>query len=139
MASSIKKLILVSLTCIFSLLSSHAMAACTITSEIISADCSGTTTWSTGNITINSGVTVSDYIFNNSAVGTFVNNGILFGSLMALYNVDGGAITEIINNGTIGSTASNKLAIYNVFDSRITKLTNNGTLLGGQSILWRNF
>jgi outer membrane autotransporter protein len=108
------------------------MAACTITSEIISADCSGTTTWSTGNITINSGVTVSDYIINiNNAVGTFVNNGILFGSPPALYNVLGGSITEIINNGTIGSTSGNRLAIYNVFNSTITKLTNNGTLIGG--------
>lgn len=131
MASSIKKLILLSITCIFSLLGSHAMAACIITSEIISANCSGSTDWTTGNITVNSGVTITDKIVNSSnTVGTFINNGTISGGSDAILNLNG-TILSIINNGSMGSTNANTDAIYNVFNSTITTLTNNGTLLGG--------
>jgi Autotransporter beta-domain len=111
-------------------LSMNAQASCTITGGVISADCSGTTTWTSGNITVNNGVTVSGPIYNPNSVGTLTNNGTMAGGSDAIYN-NGGTITSIINNNVMGATTAFTDAIYNVGGGVITTLTNNGTLLGG--------
>lgn len=114
-----------------SLLTIDAKAACTISGGVISASCSGATAWTSGDITVNSGVTVTNYIYNfSNSVGTLINNGTMGVGDDALYN-NGGTITSIINNNIMGSTTANTSAIYNVGGGTITTITNNGTLLGG--------
>jgi hypothetical protein len=114
-----------------SLLTIDAKAACTISGGVISASCSGTTAWTSGDITVNSGVTVTNYIYNfSNSVGTLINNGTMGVGDDALYN-NGGTITSIINNNIMGSTTAFTSAIYNVGGGTITTITNNGTLLGG--------
>lgn len=127
----IKNLLNLAVAVMLSFLSTGAEAACTISGGVISANCSGTTSWTSGNITVNSGVIVSDYIYNfGNSVGVFTNNGTVFGSTDGIYN-NNGTIDEIINFGTIGTTSSNTDAIYNVSSSSIGSITNAGTLLGG--------
>ena len=114
-----------------SLLTIDANAACTISGGVISTSCSGTTAWTSGDITVNSGVTVSDYIYNfGYSVGTLVNNGTMAGGTDAIYN-NAGTIASIINNNIMGATTASTTAIYNVLGGTIGTVTNNGTLLGG--------
>jgi hypothetical protein len=109
----------------------NANAACTISGGVISTSCLGTTAWTAGNITVNSGVTVSNYIYNiGHSVGTLTNNGVMAGDSDAIYN-NGGTIVAIINNQIMGDGSNSTDSIYNVSGGYIGTITNNGSMLGG--------
>jgi uncharacterized protein YhjY with autotransporter beta-barrel domain len=92
--------------------------------------------WSTGNLTINQGVTIDGQVestFSGSS-HIFINNGVM--SLVggtAIYNIrPNTTIDSIVNNGVLGTTTGSSNAIH-LGNGTIVELTNNGSLLGYSS------
>lgn len=118
------------------LFSIDANASCTISGGVISSDCTGLTTWSSGNLTINQGVSIDgqiEHAFNNSS-SIFINNGTM-GMVggTAFYSLGSRSLGTFINNGTLG-VANNDLGTFNaiyITGGTLTTLTNNGTMING--------
>jgi hypothetical protein len=98
-------------------------AACSasISPYAISCDATGVT-WSTGALTINAGVTVSNEFTVSNTSSTFVNNG----SLITNNGLDGlhiGGVTTVTNNGVISGSFAG-------IQGSATNFVNNGTVSG---------
>jgi hypothetical protein len=116
-----------------------ANAACTISGEIISSNCSGLTVWTSGNLTINEGVYIDGQIQKDfPSVGSgvsFTNNGSI-GTLggTAFYSFETNSVIDsFINNGVLGYSGNTSGAINAIYFSGlgITSLTNNGSMMNG--------
>lgn len=124
--------------------------ACSTSISPYALDCDASgVTWSTGALTINAGVTVSNEFTVSNTSSTFVNNG----SLITTNGNDGlhiGGVTTVTNNGTIsGSFAgvqgfattfinnrsiSGVIGFYNT--GATNSLTNNFSIIGtGEGVI----
>ena len=98
--------------------------ACSTSISPYAVDCDASgVTWSTGALTINAGVTVSNEFTVSNTSSTFVNNG----SLITTNGYDGlhiGGVTTVTNNGIISGS-------YAGIQGSATNFVNNGTVSGG--------
>ena len=107
-----------------------AHASCPSTGTIASS-CTDLN-WGSGNVTINTGVSVTStgnfpiLVTGGGSLGTLTNNGSVSG-YNPFYSYGGANITAITNNGTMTGT---EREIYNS-SGPIGTFTNNGTLTGG--------
>lgn len=116
---------------------SDANAACTISGGAISSSCSDSSAinWSSGNLTINQGVTVNGQVEATSVGGshTFTNNGVMsIEGGTAIYTIRS-TINSFINNGVLGTTTGSSNNAIHLGGGSIGVLTNNGSLLGYSS------
>ena len=110
-----------------SLASNQAWAvACSTSISPYATSCDATgVTWSTGALTINAGVTVSNEFTVRNTSSTFVNNG----SLITTNGYDGlniGGVTTFTNNGIISGSFAG-------IQGSVTNFVNNGTVSGNSN------
>ena len=123
--------------------------ACSTSISPYAINCDATgVTWSTGALTINAGVTVSNELNVRDTSSTFVNNG----SLITNNGFDGlhiGGVTSFTNNGIISGsfagiqgsatnfvnngTVSGDIAFYN--NGPISSFVNNSSISGSDQLL----
>jgi len=100
--------------------------ACSTSISPYTTSCDATgVTWSTGALTINVGVTVSNTFTVSNTSSTFVNNG----SLITTNGSDGlriGGVTTVTNNGIISGSFSG-------IQGSATNFVNNGTVSGSSA------
>jgi hypothetical protein len=130
MATTLKKLILISVTSISGLLSNGAWAsACSSTVSPYAMDCDASgITWTLGSLTVNSGVVLTgtaNLVISNTS-STFINNGTIVNTTSGdKAVVTTGSITSVTNNGTINGSSS---AFQNTNSGILGAFINNGTL-----------
>jgi len=101
--------------------------ACSTTISPYATSCDATgVTWSTGALTINAGVTVSNEFTVSNTSSTFVNNGSLISNSNDALHI--GGVTTVTNNGTISGSFAG-------IQGSATNFVNNRTVSGGYAFI----